>query len=162
MRSSPGRARAWLLSLAAAAGVAVGAAGTASAAAANDSSSTTATTPDSGRPAPPDHPAGDPAAMPNGPGETLLTGDTAEKVKAAALAAVPDGTILRVETDSAGSPYEAHVRKADGSEVTVKVDSGFEVTATEDGFGAGPDGRRPPWARDGGDGPTTSGRDTAA
>ena len=65
----------------------------------------------------------------NGKTETLLTGDTADKVKAAALAKVA-GTVERVETDADhGSPYEAHVRKADGSEVEVLVDSDFEVTA---------------------------------
>ncbi len=57
-----------------------------------------------------------------GAGETLLTGDTAASVTAAAEAAVPDGTIDRVETDSDGSPYEAHVTKADGTQVVVKVD----------------------------------------
>jgi len=79
----------------------------------------------------------DPATVKHGPGETLLTDGTATKVRAAALAAVPGGTILRVETDSAGSPYEAHVRKADGTIVTVKVDKSFKVTSTESGFGAG-------------------------
>ena len=69
----------------------------------------------------------------NGTREELLTGDTAEKVKAAALAAVPGGTIQRVETDAEGSPYEAHMTKADGTHVTVKVDSNFKVTSTEDG-----------------------------
>lgn len=79
----------------------------------------------------------DPAKVAHGPGETLLTDGTANKVKAAALAAVPGGTIIRVETDSAGSAYEAHVRKADGSIVTVKVDKDFKVTSTESGFGGG-------------------------
>jgi hypothetical protein len=78
----------------------------------------------------------DPATVSHGPGETLLTDSTANKVKAAALDAVPGGTIIRVETDSAGSPYEAHVRKSDGSIVTVKVDKDFKVTSTESGFGA--------------------------
>ena len=80
----------------------------------------------------------DPATVTHGPGETLLTGTSAAKVKAAALAAVPGGTIIRVETDSAGSPYEAHVRKADGSIVTVKVDKDFKVTSTQTGFGSHP------------------------
>ena len=72
------------------------------------------------------------------PAETLLTGDTAEKVKAAALAAVPGGTIDRVENDSDGSPYEAHVTKADGSHVTVKVDANFAVSSIDaDGAGMG-------------------------
>jgi hypothetical protein len=79
----------------------------------------------------------DPATVAHGPGETLLTDGTATKVKAAALAAVPGGTVIRVETDSDGSAYEAHVRKADGSIVTVKVDDAFKVTSTESGFGAG-------------------------
>ena len=80
---------------------------------------------------------GDPVTMKHGPGETLLTDGTASKVKAAALAAVPGGTIIRVETDSAGSPYEAHVQKSDGSIVTVKIDDSFSVTSTQSGFGAG-------------------------
>ena len=79
----------------------------------------------------------DPTTMRHGPGETLLTDGTASKVKAAALAAVPGGTVIRVETDSAGSPYEAHVQKSDGSIVTVKIDGSFKVTSTESGFGAG-------------------------
>jgi uncharacterized membrane protein YkoI len=74
-----------------------------------------------------------------GMGETALTGTTADKVKAAALKAVPGGTVLRVETDSDGSPYEAHVRKADGSEVVVKVDKSFDVTGIEEGHGPGHD-----------------------
>ncbi len=84
------------------------------------------------------------AAKPARVAETELTGDVAEKVKAAALAALPGGTIIRVETDSDGSPYEAHVRKADGTEVVVKVDADFKVTGTVDGgaFGAGRHGRR--------------------
>src|SRR5437867_1053681 len=64
----------------------------------------------------------------HGPGETLLTGDTADKVRKAAQDKVSGGTVLRVETDSDGSPYEAHVRKSDGSQVVVKVNKAFEVT----------------------------------
>jgi uncharacterized membrane protein YkoI len=67
----------------------------------------------------------------NGKTEKLLTGDTASKVEAAAKAKVSGGTIERVETDAdTGSPYEAHVRKADGSEVIVYVDASFNVTGT--------------------------------
>ncbi len=64
----------------------------------------------------------------NGITEALLTGSTATKVEAAAKTAVPGGTILRVENDAEGAKYEAHVRKADGSEVTVKVNASFKVT----------------------------------
>jgi len=72
-----------------------------------------------------------------GPGgrsaEKPLTGETATKVKAAALAKVPGGTVLRVETDAHhGSPYEAHVRKSDGTEVEVLVNKDFEVTAVNE------------------------------
>jgi hypothetical protein len=80
----------------------------------------------------------DPATLSHGPGETLLTDGTADKVKQAALDKVSGATVLRVETDSEGSPYEAHLRKSDGSEVTVKVNKQFEVTAVQSGFGAGP------------------------
>jgi hypothetical protein len=52
-------------------------------------------------------------------------------VTAAAQAAIPDGTVDRVETDSEGSPYEAHVTKADGTQVVLKIDENFTVTATE-------------------------------
>ncbi|MDQ1383319.1 MAG: hypothetical protein QOG65_698 [Actinomycetota bacterium] len=69
----------------------------------------------------------------NGITEALLTGDTATKVKAAATAAVPGGTIQRVENDAEGSTYEAHMTKADGSQVTVKVDASFKVTSVEAG-----------------------------
>ena len=80
--------------------------------------------------------------MTNGPGETLLTGDAATKARAAALAAVPGATVIRVETDSSGAgTYEAHLKKSDGTEVTVLMDSSFKVTSTVDGFGGpGPQG----------------------
>jgi uncharacterized membrane protein YkoI len=78
--------------------------------------------------------------------ETALTGDTAAKVEKAALAKVSGGTIVRVETDGQhGSPYEAHVRKSDGTEVEVLVNKDFEVTAVREGGpggrGGGPGGR---------------------
>jgi uncharacterized membrane protein YkoI len=66
----------------------------------------------------------------NGKQEQPLTGDTADKVKAAAEARVSGGTVERVETDvDHGSPYEAHVRKPDGTELEVLVNKDFEVTA---------------------------------
>jgi uncharacterized membrane protein YkoI len=66
----------------------------------------------------------------NGKTEAALPADVAAKVKAAAEAKVSGGTVERVETDvDHGSPYEAHVRKADGTELEVLVDKGFNVTA---------------------------------
>jgi hypothetical protein len=85
----------------------------------------------------------DPATVAHGPNETLLTGTTASKVEAAAKEAEPGATIVRVETDSEGSPYEAHMKKSDGTYVTVKVDDSFKVTNTESGFGGGPHGAPP-------------------
>ena len=87
---------------------------------------------------------GDPAAMSHGPNETLLTDGNATKATAAAKAAVPGATIIRVETDSGGAVYEAHMKKADGSYVTVKMDKNFKVTGIQDGFGAGGPGQGPP------------------
>jgi hypothetical protein len=68
------------------------------------------------------------------PDEQLLTGDTATKVRAAALAKYPGATILRVETDSDGV-YEAHLTTTDGKRVTVEVDKAFKVTGEESGPG---------------------------
>lgn len=76
----------------------------------------------------------------NGITETQLSGDTAAKAKAAALAAVPGGTIERVETDAEGATYEAHMTKSDGTQVTVKMDGNFKVTGIESGMGGGPQG----------------------
>jgi len=68
------------------------------------------------------------------PDEHLLTGDTAAKVKAAALAKYPGATVLRVETDSDGV-YEAHLTTSGGQRVTVEVDESFKVTGEESGPG---------------------------
>jgi len=64
------------------------------------------------------------------PDEHLLTGDTASKVRAAALARYPGATGLRVETDSDGV-YEAHLTTTGGQRVTVEVDKSFKVTGEE-------------------------------
>jgi len=64
--------------------------------------------------------------------ETLLTGDTASKVRAAAQAKLPGATIVRVETDADGNaPYEAHMIEADGTPATVYVDKDFAVVSVE-------------------------------
>jgi hypothetical protein len=66
----------------------------------------------------------------NGKTEQALPDAVAAKVKAAAEAKVSGGTVERVETDvDHGSPYEAHVRKADGTELEVLVNKDFQVTA---------------------------------
>jgi uncharacterized membrane protein YkoI len=73
-------------------------------------------------------------ALPQRTDETVLTGDTASKVTAAAEAKVRGATVERVETDADGhAAYEAHMVNADGSRVTVYVDKQFEVVGTESG-----------------------------
>jgi uncharacterized membrane protein YkoI len=72
-------------------------------------------------------------ALPQRSDETVLTGDTASKVTAAAKTEVPGATIERVETDADGhAAYEAHMVKSDGSRITVYVNKQFEVVGTED------------------------------
>jgi hypothetical protein len=116
---------------------AIGAAGLGGSAIANAATSSTTTTPataaapsQSAPPAQRDPSMGGHQA--NGKTEKLLTGDTAAKVKAAAEAKVSGGTVERVENDAdSSSPYEAHVTKADGTEVVVLVDSSFNVTSVD-------------------------------
>ena len=109
------------------AGLAVGSYGIANAAGGGSGSTTgTTTAPAQGAP---------PGVQPWGgqrSDETLLTGDTAGKVREAALAEVSGGTIVRVETDADGNAkYEAHMTKADGTPVTVYVDANFDVVSVE-------------------------------
>jgi hypothetical protein len=131
-------ARTWVVTGALALGAVVGAAGIANAATGSSGSANAPTFAANGPTGPPPAGAGNPATMTHGPGETLLTGSAASSAKAAALAAVPGAKVIRVETDSAGAAYEAHLQKSDGSYVTVKLDKGFHVTATQPGFGGGP------------------------
>jgi hypothetical protein len=133
----PNRARKMLVALAVLGAAALGGSALAGAAS-KGSTSSQSTTPSQSSAPQGQPPAGttprDPAAGGhvgrNGQRETLLTGDVAAKVKAAALAKVSGGTVERVETDADhGSPYEAQVRKADGTELEVLVDKDFQVTA---------------------------------
>ena len=75
--------------------------------------------------------------------ETPLTGDTAAKVRELALAKVPGGTIVRVETDADGNAaYEAHMVRSDGSPVTVYVSKQLEVVSVQSGMPHPPGGAR--------------------
>jgi hypothetical protein len=77
--------------------------------------------------------------------ETPLSGDTASKVRALALAKVPGGTIVRVETDADGNAaYEAHMTKADGTPVTVYVSKSFDVVSVQSGMPGPPNGHPSP------------------
>ena len=65
-------------------------------------------------------------------GETPLTGTTAAKVRAVALAKYRGATVDRLETDSDGV-YEAHITTPAGEPVIVQVARSFTVTGTETG-----------------------------
>ncbi len=69
--------------------------------------------------------------------ETVVTGSKAATLKAAALKAVPGGTVERIETDADGAAFEAHMTKSDGTRVTVKFDSSLKTTGVEEGMGKG-------------------------
>jgi hypothetical protein len=113
------------------AGVAVGSYGIASAASGGSGSGSS-----SGSAAPPS--AGHPWGLQRSD-ETPLTGDALAKVRAIALAKVPGGTIVRVETDADGhAAYEAHMVKADGTPVTVYVNKRFQVVSVQTGMPAPP------------------------
>ncbi len=130
-------------------GTTAGAAGIAAAATGGSpSSSSHSTAPSSGYGTQPQGGSGapgNPATMTHGPNETLLSGTSLQKADAAATAAEPGATVVRAETDSSGKgTYEVHMKKTDGSYVTVYLDSNDKVTSTASGFGGGPAGQRAP------------------
>ena len=66
------------------------------------------------------------------PQRDALSGTTAAKVKAAALAKVPGATVLRTEAGGPyGTPYHAHVKTSDGTLKVVLVNKAFEATAVQ-------------------------------
>jgi Peptidase propeptide and YPEB domain len=117
-----------LAALAVAIGIAGGSYGIAAAASGNSSSSnSSSSTAAATQPAASSQPWGGQRSD-----ETLLTGDVESKVRAAALAEVSGGTIIRVETDADGhAAYEAHMTKSDGTPVTVYVDKSYNVVSVE-------------------------------
>jgi hypothetical protein len=121
------------LGVAAVSGAAVGGAAVAGAATSN---SGTATTPN--RP---------PAALRNMPApgtaahegnEKAVTGDAADKAKAAALKAVGEGTAGDVTTSYFGSGYEVTVTKTNGTKVEIHLDSSFKAMTPPRGRFGGP------------------------
>jgi hypothetical protein len=117
-----------VVACAVAVGLSAGSYGIASAASSGSSSSSSsgAATPSAAVP-PAQHPWGGQRSD-----ETLLTGTTEAKVRAAALAKVSGGTIVRVETDANGhAAYEAHMTRSGGTPVTVYVDKSFNVIGVE-------------------------------
>jgi hypothetical protein len=120
-----------ILVTALAVGLGAGSYGIASAASGSGSSTTTTTTSTAWPSAPPGASAQNPWGNQRSD-ETLLTGDALAKVTAIAKEKVPGGTIVRVETDADGNAaYEAHMTKADGTPVTVYVDSSFNFVSVQ-------------------------------
>ncbi len=121
------------------AGVAAGAVGATAVAAGAESTSPAAATSSA---AAPTAPSGAPkqgghGSAPVRDDEKSVSASTAATLKAAALKAVPGGTVYRIETDAGDGAYEAHMTKADGTEVTVKFDKNLKVTGVEAGMGKG-------------------------
>jgi hypothetical protein len=134
-----GRKRTWFAAagLLAAGAVAGGVATSALSASAASTAFTASASPassSSGGPARPSFPGG---ARPVRPDEKGVSGTKEATLRAAALKAVPGGTVYRIETDAGDGAYEAHMRKADGSLATVKFDENLKVTKVEGGMGAG-------------------------
>jgi uncharacterized membrane protein YkoI len=76
----------------------------------------------------------------NGKTETPLTGDELAKATAAAATAAPGSTVDRAETDADGDAFEVHVKNADGTQSTVKLNADFSVKTVEAGHAGGPGG----------------------
>lgn len=116
------------------AGVVAGAIGATAIAASADTgaSGTPSSTSSTATPRAPEH-----GSSPVRGDEKSLSSDLAAKIKAAALKAVPGGTVYRVETDAGDGAYEAHMTKSDGTEMTVKFDKNLKVTGVESGMGKG-------------------------
>ena len=125
------------LGVAALSGAAVGGAAVAGAAKSN-SGATTVLSAASGKPPPAlrDMPA--PGTAAHEEHEKAVTGEAADKAKAAALKAVGGGTAGDVTTDYFGNGYEVTVTKSDGSKVEVHLDSSFNVMGGPGGWGGGP------------------------
>jgi hypothetical protein len=98
-------------------------------------------------------PAGQPARTP--PAE--LTGTTLTQASAAALAAVPGGTVEHANAaggiDPSGTAYDVHVTKSDGTKVVVLEDSSFKVLSVKADHGPGGPGGPGPGGRGGPGGP---------
>lgn len=124
------------------AGIAAGAIGAtalgANAATTAGSGSTTSTTSTtSTAPGKPDRQFDPGGSTPVRSDEKSVSSATAATLKAAALKAVPGGTVIRVETDAGDAAYEVHMKKADGSLVTVKFNKDLSLKGVEDGMGKG-------------------------
>jgi len=127
------------LGVAALTGAAVGGAAVAGAATSHSGTATPPTTLTSGQPPPGLRNMPAPGTAAHEDAEKPVTGDDAEKAKAAAVEALGGGTAGDVTTDYFGKGYEVTVTKSDGSKVEIHLDSSFEVRQHgPGGWGGGP------------------------
>jgi hypothetical protein len=124
------------LGVAALGGAAVGGAAVAGAATSNSG-----TTIASGKPPPGLRNMPAPGTATHEDQEKAVTGEPANKAKAAGVKAAGGGTAGDVASDYFGNGYEVTVTKRDGSEVEIHLDSSFNVMTGPGGSGGGP----PPW-----------------
>jgi hypothetical protein len=125
------------LGIAALSGAAVGGAAVAGAATSH-SGTATAQHAASGKPPPAlrDMPA--PGTAAHEDHEKAVTGEAADRAKAAAVKAVGGGAAGDVTTDYFGDGYEVTVTMSDGSKVEIHLDSSFEVMGPPGGHGGAP------------------------
>lgn len=126
------------LGVAALTGAAVGGAAVAGAATSHSGTATTPATAGQPPPALRNMPA--PGTTTHEDAEKPVSGDAADKAKAAAVEAVGGGTAGDVTTDYFGKGYEVTVTKSDGSKVEIHLDSSFAVMQ----HGPGGHGGQPP------------------
>jgi hypothetical protein len=60
-----------------------------------------------------------------------LTGSNRDRATAAALEHVGGGTVVETEAGDSGAAYEVEIRRDDGSQVEVQLDSDFKVIGQE-------------------------------
>ena len=125
------------LGVAALTGAAVGGAAVAGAATTHSSAAATPSAA-SGKPPPAYRNMPAPGTAAHEDHEQAVTGDAADKAKAAAVKAVGGGTAGEVTTDYFGNGYEVTVTKSDGSTVEIHLDSSFNVMGPPGGPGGAP------------------------
>ena len=125
------------LGVAALGGAAVGGAAVAGAATSN-SGATTMPAIATGKPPPGLRNMPAPGTASHEDSEKAVTGDAADKAKAAAVKAAGGGTAGDVTTNYFGNGYEVTVTKSDGSEVEIHLDGSFNAIGPPGGRGGGP------------------------
>jgi hypothetical protein len=72
-------------------------------------------------------------------GDKAITGTALDRASAAALRATGGGRVTGTEVGDEESYYEVEVTRADGSQVDVQLDRGFDVVGQKADYEDGPD-----------------------